>query len=119
MKVNRLSKTALQKILQGKVNEEVTCVVKFYSNDCHYCKELHEPYVKLADDYEDVHFFAFNIGDYPPVEKIVGFQGVPTLCLIKAGAAAPRRRVMSDPKEPDRKMWYHIEDIKDFIEKEK
>ena len=119
MKVPRLSKTALQKILQGKVKEEATCVIKFYSNSCHYCHELHEAYTKLADDYEDVHFFAFNIEDYPQIEKIVGFKGIPTLCLIKTGANVPKRRVMPDPKTPHKKMWYHPKDIKKFIEKEK
>jgi len=119
MKVPRLSKSALQKILQGKVKEEAICVVKFYSNGCHYCKELHEPYVKLVDDYEDIHFFAFNVRDYPQIEKILGFKGVPTLCLIKTGLPTPKQRVMPDPKEPNKKMWYHMRDIRKFIEKEK
>jgi thioredoxin-like negative regulator of GroEL len=119
MPVARLSKSALQKILQGKVNEKATCVIKFYSNTCHYCKELHEPYVKLAGDYDDVHFFAFNIGDYPQVEKILGFKGIPTLCLIKTGMRMPKQRVIPDPEEPNKKMWYHIDDIKEFIEREK
>ena len=119
MKVDRLSKSALQKILQGKVKEESTCVVKFYSNGCHYCHELHEPYTKLADDYEDIYFFAFNIDDYPQVEKIVGFKGIPTVCLIKTGTNSPKRRVMPDPTTPHKKMWYHPKDIKKFIEREK
>jgi thiol-disulfide isomerase/thioredoxin len=119
MAVPRLSKSALQKILQGRVKEAATCVVKFYSNGCHYCKELHEPYLQLAEDFEDVHFFAFNVGDYPQVEKIVGFEGVPTLCLFETGTQSPRRRVMPDPTSPNRKTWYHLNDIKQFIEKEK
>ena len=119
MPVARLSKSALQKILQGKVKEEATCVVKFYSNGCHYCHELHDFYTKLADDYEDLHFFAFNVDDYPQVEKIIGFKGIPTLCLIKTGTNTPSRRVMPDPKTPHKKMWYHPKDIRKFIEKEK
>ena len=119
MKVHRLSKLALQKILQGKVDGEITCVIKFYSNGCHYCHELHEPYIKLAGDYEDIHFFAFNIDDYPQIEKVVGFKGIPTLCLVKTGTNVPKRRVMPDPKTPHKKTWYHVKDIKKFIEKER
>ena len=119
MKVARLSKAALQKILQGKVDDEATCLIKFYSNGCHYCHELQELYTELAGNYEDIHFFAFNIGDYPQVEKIIGFKGIPTLCLIKTGTNVPTRRVMPDPKTPHKKMWYHPKDIKKFIEKEK
>ena len=44
MSVDRLSPFALDKILSGKVKEEATCVVKFYSNDCHYCHKLAEYY---------------------------------------------------------------------------
>tara|TARA_R110000824_G_C14980736_1_gene654137 strand:+ start:128 stop:490 length:363 start_codon:yes stop_codon:yes gene_type:complete len=118
-KVGRLSKSALQKILQGKVKEPATCVVKFYSNRCHYCHELHKPYSELAENYDDVYFFAFNIDDYPEVEKIIGFNGIPTLCLIKTGTHKPKHRVIPDPKTPNKKMWYHIRDIKKFIEKER
>jgi len=119
MPVARLSKSALQKILRGQVSEAATCVIKFYSNGCHYCHELHEPYLKLSDNYQDIYFFAFNLGDYPQVEKIIGFKGIPTLCLIKTGTNTPSRRVMPDPKTPHKKMWYHPKDIRKFIEKEK
>ena len=119
MKVARLSPSALQKILQGKVKEEATCVIKFYSNGCHYCHQLHEPYIKLAADFEDIYFFAFNLDDYPQAEQIVGFKGIPTLCVVKTGTNAPTRRVMPDPTTPHKKMWYHPKDIRKFIEKEK
>jgi thiol-disulfide isomerase/thioredoxin len=119
MKVHRLSKLALQKILQGKVDGEITCVIKFYSNGCQYCHELHEPYTKLADEYEDLYFFAFNIGDYPEVEDIVGFQGIPTICLVKTGTNIPSRRLIGEPDTPHKKTWYHMKDIRKFIEREK
>ena len=119
MKVSRLSKVALQKILQGRVKEAATCLIKFYSNGCHYCHELHKPYVNLADEYKDIHFFAFNVEDYPQIEKVVEFSGVPALCLIKTGTNLPTQRVMPEPKTPNKKTWYHIKDIKEFIEREK
>ena len=119
MKVPRLSKSALQKILQGKVKEEAICVVKFYSNGCHYCKELHEPYVKLVDDYEDIHFFAFNVDDYPNVEKLLNFNGTPSIFSIRTGAKKPKIRALPDPETPHEHTWYRVKDIINFIEKEK
>lgn len=121
MEINRLSKVALQKLLGGKVRESATCVVKFYSNTCPLCHGLSDFYKDLADeeDYSDLHFFAFNIGDYPQVQKIMGFSGVPTITVIKTGVAKPRIRVLKDPETPHKETWYHVADIKDFIEKER
>ena len=117
--IQRLSKKALQQILSGQINEEATCVVKFYANKCPYCHSLSESYKELADEYSDLHFFAFNIQDYPQVEKVVGFDGVPTVTLIKTGGNRPKIRVLKDPEKPNKETWYHIEDIKEFIKKEK
>ena len=121
MEINRLSKAALQKLLGGKVRESATCVVKFYSNTCPLCHGLSDFYKDLADeeDYSDLHFFAFNIGDYPQVQKIMGVSGVPTITVIKTGVAKPRIRVLKDPETPHKETWYHVADIKDFIEKER
>tara|TARA_Y100000034_G_scaffold123777_1_gene171063 strand:- start:1401 stop:1787 length:387 start_codon:yes stop_codon:yes gene_type:complete len=126
MAVERLSKRALQKLLSGKVKADVedsmSIVVQFYKNDCHYCHALSEEYVKMADEHNDnetMFFFAFNIADYADIEKILGFQGVPTICVLNINKYEPRIRVMSDPQKPNDKTWYHIKDIKEFIEKEK
>jgi hypothetical protein len=70
-------------------------------------------------EYSDLHFFAFNIDDYPRVDEIVGFDGVPTVTLIKTGGKRPKIRVLKDPEKPHRETWYHLKDIKEFIEKEK
>ena len=67
MSVDRLSKKALQKILSGQIKEDAICIVKFYSNNCHLCHNLKNKYEEIASKYEDVHFFAFNIQDYPKV----------------------------------------------------
>jgi len=121
MSIDRLSKTALQKLLSGNVNESATCVVKFYSNKCPFCHKLSNSYKDIAEneEYSDLHFFAFNIADYPQAEKIIGFSGVPTITLIKTGFKAPKIRVLKDPETPNRETWYHLKDIKDFIEREK
>jgi len=122
MVVERLSKRALQQLLSGKIKEEsATIVVKFYSNNCHYCHALHEPYKGIAEEYQGLHFFAFNLGDYPDVERILNFRGTPTICVMKLGKRVPKIRVMPDPAKgkAHKKTWYPVEDIKSFIEKEK
>jgi thiol-disulfide isomerase/thioredoxin len=121
MPVDRLSRVALKKILGGQLKEEVTCVIKFYSNECPLCHNLKEYYEELAEnpDYAGLHFFAFNIGDYPQVEKQLQFYGVPTISLVKTGGRSPKIRVLGDPEAPNEKTWYRVKDIKDFIDKEK
>ena len=121
MSVKRISKYALDQIVAGKVREPATCVIKFYSNSCHLCHNLQEYYDTIAkdDQYSDLHFFAFNIQDYPQVEKVVGFDGVPTVTLVKTGGNRPKIRVLKDPEKPNKETWYHLEDIKEFIKKEK
>tara|TARA_Y100000593_G_scaffold79913_1_gene148982 strand:- start:1127 stop:1486 length:360 start_codon:yes stop_codon:yes gene_type:complete len=119
MSVDRLSSSALRKILSGKVREPATCVVKFYSNSCPLCHNLQGEYEELAQEYKDLYFFAFNIDDYPNVEKILSFNGVPTISLIKTGHATPKIRILKDPENPDADTWYTRQDILNFIEKEK
>ena len=119
MSVDRLSKGALQKILSGKVKEDATCVVKFYSNTCPMCHNLQGEFEDIATQYEGLHFFAFNIDDYPNVEKVLSFSGVPTISLIRTGRRNPKIRILRDPEHPHKDTWYSREDITSFIEKEK
>ena len=123
MSVDRLSTFALDKILSGKIKEEATCVIKFYSNDCHYCHALAEYYKEIAED-EDlsgVHFFAFNIQDDPSIEKRLKFNGVPTISLIQTeiNKKNAKVRTMPDPDSPNEHTWYYVKDIKEFIKREK
>ena len=119
MSVDRLSKKALQKILSGQIKEDAICIVKFYSNNCPLCHNLKNKYEEIASKYEDVHFFAFNIQDYPKAEKILNFNGVPTISLIKTGGYEPKIRILEDPESPHENMWYNPKDIVEFMEKEK
>ena len=121
MSIDRLNKTALQKILSGQVREEATCIVKFYSNGCPYCHRLSASYREIveSESYSDLHFFAFNITDYPEAEKIIGFNGVPTITLIKVGGSKPKIRVLQDPTTPNKETWYHVDDINTFIARER
>lgn len=123
MSITRLNIAALERIIQGKVNEDATCVVKFYSNGCHLCHALQEYYAGIAEDenYSDVHFFAFNVDDHPSIEKRLKFDGVPTISVIRTRKPPQRTtvRIMPEPDNPNQKTWYKVSDIKKFIEREK
>tara|TARA_B100001250_G_scaffold342274_1_gene310526 strand:+ start:1817 stop:2188 length:372 start_codon:yes stop_codon:yes gene_type:complete len=123
MSIARLSLGALEKILQGEVKEDATCVVKFYSNGCHLCHALQEYYAEIAkeDKYSDLHFFAFNVDDYPSIEGRLKFNGVPTISVIRTrtGNKTSKVSIMPDPETPNKATWYRTSEIKRFIEKEK
>lgn len=123
MSVDRLSHGALKKILGGEVVEDATCVIKFYSNTCDLCHNLKDYFEDISDkeDFTDVHFFAFNVGDYPKIEKMLNFNGVPTISVVKAnpGNKKPKIRIMPDPDPPNEKTWYYANDINNFIERER
>ncbi len=125
--VQRISKEALQKLLSGRVMRDSTCFVKFYSNTCPMCHELRQHYVEAAYEIQnklketnrnDVHFFAFNMADYMEAETIIGFEGTPTIVMIRSNSRKPKITVLPDPEEPHPKTWYHTSDIKSFFNKE-
>jgi len=117
--VSRLSKGALQKLLSGKVKQPASVIVKFYSNGCHYCAKLKEDFEQIAiTDEAGRLFFAFNIADYPPVQDILNFRGVPTICVMKIGDSKPRIKVMPEPSKPNKETWYNKSEITSFIETE-
>ncbi len=120
MKVERLSFQALKKILNGSIRETATCVIKFYSNDCHYCHALKEYYEDLANTYEDIYFFAFNTGDTSAVDRLIKISGVPTIALVRSHAGGtPIIRILEEPIKPNDHTWYRSSDIKNFIERHK
>jgi thioredoxin-like negative regulator of GroEL len=118
MKVQRLSEEALQKIIDGKA-QQATCVIKFYSNGCDFCHALSDYYKDIAELYDDVQFFAFNVDDNPTVADKIGLNGVPSISLVKTGRANPHVKILADPDTPHKKTWYTSQYIKDFINKEK
>ncbi len=119
MSVKRISKPALDRIVGGRVTEEATCVVKFYSNSCPMCHNLQEYYEDIAKEYSDIYFFAFNVDDHPNVEKQLGFNGVPTILLLKVGGPHHRMRILADPDKPHKHTWYTSKYIKQFIDRER
>ena len=122
MPVQRLSKDSLSKILSGEIRENASCVVKFYSNGCHMCHSLSDYYHQIAEDekYEDLHFFAFNVDDFPEIEKVMKFNGVPTIFVIHTniGSRRPTLRLLPDPPKPNENTWYRVGDIRNFIDRE-
>lgn len=123
MSVDRLSHGALNKILGGEVVQDATCVIKFYSNTCELCHNLKDYFedISAKEDFSDVHFFAFNVNDYQKIEKMLNFNGVPTISVVKAkpGSKKPKIRIMPDPDPPNEKTWYYANDINNFIERER
>jgi len=118
--IERLSKGALLKILSGNVLEDGTCVIKFYSNNCHLCHALKDTYEEIANDYDNIYFFAFNIGDDPKISKVLKFNGVPNISLFKIKKGRkPDIIQITEPKNPHKETWYTPQDIRNFIEKEK
>jgi thiol-disulfide isomerase/thioredoxin len=122
MSVQRLSKDALQMILKGQVKEDATCVVKFYSNSCHLCHGLSEYYSGISDNekYSRLKFFAFNVDDYPQIEKIMKFTGVPSIFVIRTniGNRRPVMRLLPEPDNPNDNTWYRVREITQFIDRE-
>ena len=116
MAVQRLSIKALNNLLDGKTRKAATCLIKFYSNDCHYCHVLKDYYEDISSEYEDIYFFAFNIDDHPEVEKQLKFNGVPTIAMVIADPPRSRVILLGEPENPNKKTWYRTRDIKNFIE---
>ena len=113
--VTRLSKRALQKILSGQVKEPPKCIIKFYNSRCHLCHALKPIYDILSDEFKDINFFAFNVEDYPEIDKILDFEGVPSILMVESGSSNPRRKFINEPVDPDRKTWYTGNNIRNFL----
>tara|TARA_R110002020_G_scaffold50122_1_gene141975 strand:- start:237 stop:599 length:363 start_codon:yes stop_codon:yes gene_type:complete len=118
----RISKEALNKILSGQVKKDVTCIVKFYTNSCPFCENLHDYYIDIAENknFTDLNFFAFNMADDPGIENRLSFNGVPTISVIKARKGDPSAivSIMPDPDPPNEHTWYYSKDIQEFIERQ-
>jgi len=123
MPIERLSLPALRKIIAGQTIRPATCIIKFYSNGCDYCHNLHEYYEDLSTSYgdDDINFYAFNVDDHPPIESELNFNGVPTIFSVKIHEpqVSPTIRVLEDPERPNKHTWYYTNSIKHFIEREK
>jgi len=118
MNVERIDVVTLSKLLSGKLQYPVTCIVKFYSNTCGYCHALEVPYRKLASEFKDVLFFAINSEQVPEhLTKEIGVNGVPTIVALPQvrPGRQPRIKVLRDPVHPHPTNFYYITDIRNFI----
>ena len=112
--VERLSLNALEQLFNGHVKQPATCVVKFYSNTCYLCVGLKEPFHKLAQSYEDVHFFAFNVNDHNNLDNVVKINGTPSICLLNLGDSVDVHN-LEDPEEPHPDYYFPIPYMNNFI----
>ena len=117
MTVKRISNAAFEVLLSGDTRQSASCVIKFYSNRCHFCHELKKDYLEISKEFDEVHFFAFNTDDYPFLDKLINIQGVPTIAYIRTGRQ-PYVSILSEPADSHGLTWYHKQDIIDFIKKE-
>jgi thiol-disulfide isomerase/thioredoxin len=125
MGVERLSTNALNRLINGNHENSATCVVKFYSNECHFCHALKDVYLNVSQNYSNagLHFFAFNVDDIPgdALNKLMGredvINGVPSILVVKTGEPRSRRvNTLPDPDRPDSETFYTEREISDFIE---
>ena len=115
MKITRLSNKALDKILRGRTNEPASCVIKFYSNKCHFCKALKDVSEEIADSFDNVHFFAFNVDEYPgDLSKRIPIDGVPSIAFVQTGKST-KVSLLEDPIDTDETTWYTADHINEFI----
>jgi len=122
MAVTRISRESLDNIIRGAVKENSTFVLKFYSNGCHLCHNLKDYFVDISnkEKYKDLHFFAYNIDDYPELERKLKFKGVPTVIIIHTniGNRPPKIVLLPEPENPNEHTWYRSSDICNFIDRE-
>lgn len=116
MAVSRINRRNLEQILNGDVKESHNVVIKFYGQNCHLCHALRDQFVAISDDYDDTHFYAFNMEDGQGLEKKWGFSGVPSICYVRTGGLRPRVQFMEDPAKPHKEMWFHPTGIRKFID---
>ncbi len=119
MAVYRINRHNLDQILGGKVDGEHEVVIKLYGSNCHLCHALKPKFVDISDEYEGVHFYAFNMEDGNGLEKKYGFDGVPSICYVKTGGMKPFVRFMEEPKNPHKETWYHPTGIRIFLKENK
>ena len=90
-------------------------IVKFYSNKCFMCHNLAPFYDKMPEKYEDVQFYVFNVEDIDEITAYIPqIDGTPSfMACTKSGNV----KFLEDPPEPNKKTWYHEQDIVNFIER--
>jgi thiol-disulfide isomerase/thioredoxin len=117
MAVVRINRRNLEQIMGGEVKQPYEVIIKFYGQNCHLCHALRDKFVDISDDYDDIHFYAFNMDDGKGLEKKYGFDGVPSICYVRTGGMRPVVKFMQEPEKPHKETWYHPTGIRTFIDK--
>jgi hypothetical protein len=112
--IERLSAPALEQLFNGQIKNSATCVIKFYSNECYLCVGLKEPFHKMAQSYDDVYFFAFNVRDHGNLDKVVKINGTPSICLLNVGGGVEVHN-LEDPDEPHPDYYFPVPYMENFI----
>ena len=99
MPVSRINSRNLDQILGGMVDGDHEVVIKLYGSNCHLCHALKPEFVDISDEYDDIHFYAFNMEDGQGLEKKWGFEGVPSICYVRTGGLRPRVHFHGRPAE--------------------
>jgi len=78
---------------------------------------------KEFSEEEGLYFYAFNVNDDPSIPKKLKFRGVPSIVAVKPDPDMPRQRmakyeVMPEPEKPNKKTWFTVKQMRDFIKKE-
>jgi len=119
-RVQRIDKKSLVKILDGKIKDSHSIMIKFYAPHCHLCHNLSDYYKDIASSYDDVLFYAFNMDDdNQELEQRYKFYGIPTFFHVKTSKTETKVTLMPEPKAPNSETWYRVNEIKDFINKNK
>ena len=122
MSVQRIDRNSVKQILDGKIDDEHSVVIKFYSSTCGYCHNLAPFFKQLSTTYDDVNFYAFNMEDGDGFEEKYRFEGVPTICHARTKGRRTKINFIPEPDDPiggDDGTWYHPEQLIQFIEQYK
>jgi len=115
MAVTRINRRDLEKILNGGVKELHEVVIKLYGTNCHLCHALKAEFVNISEDFDNIHFYVFNMSDGSGLEKKWAFEGVPNICYVRTRGSRTLVRFMEDPKKPHKEMWFEPASIRKFI----
>lgn len=98
MSVQRIDRSSVKKILDGYVYREHSVMIKFYGANCGYCHHLAPIYKKLADRYDDIHFYAFNMEDGDGFEENMIFMVFLPYVMFEPMVAILRLNFFLTPK---------------------
>lgn len=119
-RTQRIDKKDLEQIMDGKVEEKHSVMIKFYSSTCYLCHALAPIYMRLSDQHEDVLFYVYNMAEEDAgdlIEAKYGLDGVPSLCFVRTDGENTKIKMMPNPETPDKETWYYEQDMQKFVKR--